>query len=47
MDDNLMDIPIDDTQNYLFCGLQLEVETFAHSTKLTNQAKFYKSSQGC
>ena len=28
-----MYIPNDDTQNYLFCRLQLVVETFGNSTK--------------
>ena len=42
MEDKLIDIPNDDTQN--FCSLQLVVETFGHLTKLTN-LKFNKSPQ--
>ena len=33
INDKLMYIQNDDTQNYTFCGLQLVVETFGHSTK--------------
>ena len=43
MADKLMYIANDDTQNYPFCRLQLVVETFGHSDKLTNQSKFNKS----
>ena len=32
MADKLMYIPNNDTRNYPFCGLQLMVETFRHST---------------
>ena len=32
----------DDTQNYPFCRIKLMVETFRHSTKLTNQTQFKK-----
>ena len=32
MTDKLMYIPNDNTQNYLFCRLQLVVETFGHAT---------------
>ena len=32
MADKFMYIPNYDTQNYLFCRLQIEVETFEHST---------------
>ena len=42
-----MFIPNDDTQNYPFYTLQLEVETFRHSTYLDNQSKFIKSPQSC
>ena len=42
MADKLMHIPNDDTQNYPFYKLQLLVETFGHSTKWSNQAKFNK-----
>ena len=39
MDDNLIYIPNDDTQNYSFCKLKLRVETFGHSlNKPKNQA---------
>ena len=37
-----MNIPNDDTQYYPFCRLKLVVETFEHSTYLTNQSKFTK-----
>ena len=37
MVDKLIYIPNDDPKNYPFCRLQLVVETFGHSTKLTNQ----------
>ena len=37
----------DDTQNYPFCRLQLVIETFGHSTELTNYSKFNKSPQSC
>ena len=38
MADNLMYISNDDTQNFPFCRLQLEVETFGHSiNESTNQ----------
>ena len=37
----------DDTQNYLFCRLQLVMETFVHSTKWTNQSKFNIGPQNC
>ena len=47
MADELMYIPNDDTQNYPFRRLQLEVETFEHFTQLTNQSKLNKSPQGC
>ena len=40
MADKLMYITNDDTQNYHFCRLKLVVETFEHSTWLTNQSKF-------
>ena len=36
MTNKLIYIPYDDTQIYLFFGLQLVVETFGHS-KITNQ----------
>ena len=39
MADKLMYIPNDDTQSYPFCRLQLVVDTFGHSTYLTNQLK--------
>ena len=42
MAEKLTYIPNDDT----FSRLQLVVETFGHSTKLTNQSKFNKSLQG-
>ena len=47
MADKLMYIPKDDTQNYIFCRLQLVVETFGYSTSWTNQSKskFNKSPQ--
>ncbi len=32
MDNKLMYIPNDDTQNYPFCGVKIVVETFEHST---------------
>ena len=41
----LMYIPNDVTLNYPFCSLKLVVETFAHSTQLTNQSKFIKVSK--
>ena len=47
MTDKFVYIPNDDTQNYPLCRLQLVVETFGHSSKLTNQSKFNKSPQGC
>ena len=38
MDDKLIYIPNNDTQNYLFCRLQLMVEMFEHWTnEQTNQ----------
>ena len=40
--DKLMYIPNDDAQNYLFCRLNLTVETLKPLTKLTNQLKFTK-----
>ena len=40
MADELIYIPNDDIQNYPFGRLQLVVETFGHSNKLTNQSKF-------
>ncbi len=33
-------IPNNDTQNYPFCRLQLEVEKFGYATKWTNQTIF-------
>ena len=45
MAEKVMYIRNDDTQNYHFCSLQLVVEWFGHSTKLTNQLKFNKSPQ--
>ena len=42
MADKLMYIPNDDTQNYFFCRLQLDVETFGHSTYWTNQSNSIK-----
>ena len=35
MDEKLMYISDDDTQNYPFCRLQLVFETFGHSVKWT------------
>ena len=43
MADTLMYVPNDDTQNFLFCRLQLGIETFGHSTLCTYQSKFNKS----
>ncbi len=37
-----MYIPNDDTKNYPFCGLNLVVKTFEHSTSRINQSKFTK-----
>ena len=37
----------DDTQNYIFSRLKLDVETFRHSTKWARQSKFNESPQGC
>ena len=39
MVDKWMCIPNDYTQNYPCCKLQLLVEMYKHSTKLTNQSK--------
>ena len=39
MADELMSSPNDYTQNYPFCILKLLVETFLHSTNLTDQSK--------
>ena len=36
MDDKFMYFPNDYTQNYLFCRLQLGVETFGHPTYFPN-----------
>ena len=44
MAEELMYIP-DDIQNYPFCRLQLEVETFEHSTWWTKQSKFTEVSK--
>ena len=46
MADKLMYIPNDNTQNQSFYTLQIVVETFVYSSKLTNQSKFNKSPQG-
>ena len=43
MADKLMYIPNDHKQNNHFYSFKLVVETFEHSTKLTNQSKFTKS----
>ena len=40
MADELIYIPNDYIQKYSFCKLQFVVETFGHSTKWPNQAKF-------
>ena len=45
MTDELMSSPNDYTQNYPFCILKLLVETFLHSTNLTDQSKFDNSPQ--
>ena len=45
MADRLMYIFNDETQNYSFYISQLVVETFEHSTYLTNQSKFIESPQ--
>ena len=37
MADKFMYIPKDDAKKYVFCRLQLVVETFGHSTYETNQ----------
>ena len=42
MADKVMYITNDDTQNNLFCRLQLVFETFGHSIRSTNQSKFHK-----
>ena len=47
MADKLMYIPNDDTRNYLFCRLQLVIETFAHSTKWLNNQNSIKVPQSC
>ena len=47
MADKFMYISNNDIQNYLFCRLQLLVETFGHSTLSTNESKFNKSPQIC
>ena len=44
MAEQLMYIPNVDSQNYLFCRLQLVVKTLEHSTK---HLKFNKSLQSC
>ena len=41
----LMYIPNDATQNYLFCRLELVVETSGHSNIRTKQLKFNKGPQ--
>ena len=38
----MYNIPNDDIKNYPFFKLQLVVEMFGHSTKLTNQSKYIK-----
>ncbi len=45
MADKLMYIFSHDSQNYPLFILQLVVDTFGHSIKLTNQSKFNKSPQ--
>ena len=47
MADKLMYIPNDDTHIYSFSRLQLVVETFGHSTLLTNKLKFNKRPKCC
>ena len=42
MDDKLMCMPNNGTQNYPFCILELVVKKFEHSTWWTNQLKFTK-----
>ena len=43
--DKLIYNPNDNTHNYPFCGFNLLVKIFGHSTKETNQSKFNKSYQ--
>ena len=46
MADKSMYIPNDDTHSFFFCRLKFVVETFEHSTLLTNQKKFTKVPKG-
>ena len=45
MDDKLLYIPNDETQNYTFCRLKLVVEMFEHSTLLCREDLHIKMSK--